>query len=70
MYDPMVTSTQHEKSCMVSQSYAKNACLSRESKSQKYFFSEKLLKNYDIFNKSWVKKGSKLNYACFGNEIS
>ena len=69
MYDPMVTSTQHEKSWMASQSYEKNACLSRESKSQKYCFSEKLLKNYDIFNKSWIEKGYKLNYAYFGNEI-
>ena len=69
MYDPMVTFIQHEKSCMVSQSNAEIACLSRESKSQKYFFSEKLLKNYDIFNKSLVKKGSKLNYGYFWNEI-
>ena len=68
MYDPMVTFIQHKTSCMVSKSYAENTCLSRESKCQKYFFSEKLLKNFDIFNKSWVKKGSELNYAYFRNE--
>ena len=65
----MVTFNQHRKSCMISQSYAEIACLSRESKNQKYFFSEKLLKNFVIFNKSGVKKGSELNYAYFGNKI-
>ena len=50
---------------MVSQSYTENTYLSRESKCQKYFFSEKLLKYDDIFNKLWVKKGPKLNNAYF-----
>ena len=59
MYDPMVTFIHHKKLCMVSQSYTEKVCLSRE----------KLLKYYDIFNKSWVKKGSKLNNAYNGNEI-
>ena len=40
-----------------------------ESKCQKYLMSEKLLKNYDIFKKSWVKKGSKLNNPYYSNEI-
>ena len=40
-----------------------------ESKCQNHFFAEKLLKYYDIFNKSWVKKGSKLNNAYHGNKI-
>ena len=40
-----------------------------ESKCQKYFSSEKLLKYYDIFKISWVKKRSKLNNANNGNEI-
>ena len=69
MYDPMVTFLHHRKLCMVSQSNTENACLSRESKCQKYSFSEKLLKSYDIFNKSGVKKRSKLNNAYFENEI-
>ena len=69
MYDPMVTFIHHRKLSMVSQSYTENVCCSRESKCQKYFFFEKLLKYYDIFNKSWVKKGSKLNNAYHGNKI-
>ena len=41
-----------------------------ESERQRYLFSEKkLLKYYDIFNKSWVKKGFKLNDLYFGKEI-
>ena len=60
MYDPMVTFIHHKKLCMVSQSYTEKVCLSRESKCQKYFSSEKLLKYYDIFKKSWVKRGLNL----------
>ena len=60
MYNPMVTFIHHKKLCMVSQSYTENICLSRESKCQKYFSSEKLLKYYDIFKKSWVKMGLNL----------
>ena len=69
MYNLMVTFIHHKKSCMVSQSYTENTYLSRESKFRKYFFSEKLLKNDDIFDKLWVKKGSKLNIAYHGNKI-
>ena len=65
MYNQIVTFIHHKKSCMVSQSYTENTYLSRESKCQKYFFSEKLLKYDDIFNKLWVKKGSELNNAYF-----
>ena len=60
MYDPMVTFIHHKKWCMVSQSYTENVCLSRESKCQKYFSSEKKLKYCDIFKKSWVKRGLNL----------
>ena len=69
MYDPMVTFIHHKKLCMVSQSYTEKVCLSRESKCQKYFSSEKLLKYYDILKKNMGQKGSKLNNAYKGNEI-
>ena len=65
MYDPTVTFIHLKESCMVSQSYTENTYLSRESKFQKYFFHEKLLKYDDIFNKLWVKKGSELNNPYF-----
>ena len=69
MYDPMVRFIHHKNHVWYHNPTQKIPTSLANLNVKNIFFSEKLLKYYDIFKKSWVKKGSKLNNAYYSNEI-